>query len=314
MDWGTEEDGGGDNSYLAYEEVEPAPKRRRRTVVAGGVVVLTAAGALTAALLSSPSHKAMTLSIDPGAFVMAAAQQTLAEKGADVALSGSMSVAGLTVQVGGSGQMDFARGAADLSLNIGAGGHSIVEEVRNVSHTIYMSITIDGTNSVLQQTGTADWIELPIAQSLSGGSVGTNPVDTLTLLEKQGATVERLGTRVVDGVECFGFSATPSAAVMAQQEKVAAGSLGLTPAQQAQILGRVQMKPPTITLWIDQNEVLRQMTEALQMSTGGNNLSGNVVFDFHNYGATVTISSPPSSQVIPFATYITEFGSQGTSG
>ena len=76
MEWGHEPVGGGENSYLAYEGVEPTPKRTGRKLVATGAVALAAVGALTAALLQSPSHKSMTLSIDPGAFVMAAAHQT----------------------------------------------------------------------------------------------------------------------------------------------------------------------------------------------------------------------------------------------
>ena len=225
-----------------------------------------------------------------------------------------MSVMGHRFPVAGDGRMDFTSGASDLNLNLSAQGHSIVEEVRTITHTIYMAITLDGNNLAFQQTGTANWIELPIPQSLGGGSGGANPVETLQLLEKQGATIQRLGTRQVDGVECFGFSATPTAAAMAQQEKIEAASLGLTPAQQAQIFNTLQMKPPTISLWIDQNELLRQMTTAIQLSSGGTSLSGDVVFDFRNYGAGVTVSAPPSSQVIPFATYVNKFANQGTSG
>jgi hypothetical protein len=186
-------------------------------------------------------------------------------------------------------------------------GHTLTEEERLVHRDLFVGISIDGINLVHQQTGTASWLELPVVQTASEARAGNNPVATLSVLSHEGGVVRKLGTEEIDGVDCFGFSATPTEAMMVQAQKREAAALGLTAAQQAQIVSQVKTKPPTISVWIDPHHLLRQMNESIQITQSSvGSGTGQIVLNFRNYGAAIHIPSPPRSEVIPFQEYVSQ--------
>ena len=301
---------GGQAPYFYSQPPTPTRRRRWRHAAAGGVLAVAAAAGVVVAAGSS-SHHSLTLTLAPGAFVSAAAHQTIGQKTADVMLGGTVQLQGYTLPVHGSGAVDFSSHAMDLQMHLSASGHTVTEEMRFVDRNMYLSFSLDGTNGVLRQTGTASWVAMPIAQAVTGGGVGTDPVTTLSLLEKQGASVQTIGTKRIGGADCFGFSVTPTPAMMAEAQKAEEAALGLSPSEQARILGQVSMQPPTITMWIDQQKVLRQMTESLQMNMANSgSASGQIVFDFKDYGAAVHIAAPGASEVMPFNQFMRQAGGQ----
>lgn len=293
---------------MTYLEPESTSRRLHwKSVIPALLAIVVVADLVAAVTLPTTSRPkgTMTLMMTPGAFVTGAARNALAANTADITLSGTVKVSGQTVPLHGRGEIDFAKQLFEMTMNLNANGHTVLEEFLYAGSSIYLSITADGTNAVLEQTGTASWVVLPVTQSAASAQAGSNPIDTLTLLESQGATVKQVGTQNVDGVNCFGFSATFTPAMMAENEKKGLAAAGLTPAQQNEIESSFHMAPPTITLWVDQNQVIHRLDESFGLTmSGAGSGTGQLTMDFTSYGAPVSISPPPASQVISFSKYL----------
>jgi hypothetical protein len=293
---------------MTYLEPESTSRRLHwKSVIPALLAIVVVADLVAAAALptKSRSKSTMTLMMTPGAFVTGAARNALAAKTADITLSGTVTVMGRTLPIHGTGHMDAVKQLFDMTVDMNSGGHTILEEMLFAGHDMYMSITADGANAVFQETGTATWVAVPLAQSEASQQAGSDPIATLSLLQSQGATVKQVGTQNVDGVNCFGFSATFTPAMMAEGAKKGMAASGLTPAQQNEIASSIHMAPPTITMWIDQNQVIHRLTESVGMTvSGAGSENGQVTMDFTRYGTRVSISPPPASQVISFSKYL----------
>jgi hypothetical protein len=295
-------------TYLEPETSVLASRRLHwKSALPALLAILLVADLVAAVVLPTKSRSkgTMTLMMTPGAFVTGAARNALAAKTADITVSGTVSVFGHTLPIHGTGQMDSVKQLFDMTVNMNSDGHTVLEEMLYDGRDMYMSITSDGTNAVLQQTGTATWVAIPLAQSSASQQLGSDPVTTLTLLQGQGATVKQVGLQNVDGVDCFGFSATFTPAMMAESQKKGLAASGLTPAQQNEIASSIHMKPLTITMWIDQNQIIHRLAESVAMTvSGAGSEEGQVIMDFTKYGVPVSITAPAPSQVISFSNYL----------
>jgi hypothetical protein len=125
------------------------------------------------------------------------------------------------------------------------------------------------------------------------------------LLEQEGNTVRPLGTKIIGGVRCTGYSVTPSrkAMIAAARQEIAANKF---PAGLAQLdMGIVETtSPPVYTVWFDENELMRQLSVNLRLGGTTSSASGDLVMNFANYGAPVRITAPAPSDTLSYDKFL----------
>jgi hypothetical protein len=258
------------------------PRRSRRAglitvaavaAVAGIViatVIATKPGPVTAPITATP--------MSPSALVAQSMQRTLAERTADLTVSGSVSAGGVNIPIGGTGQIDFTTGAIAFDMT---SAHSTAEKVIETTKNFYLSFNGPGQP-------TTKWFE-----GLDRGGT-TFPVFLATLAQGDANdAVLPLGTKVIDGVTCTGYSVTQGG----QSRPVTLAYSAGTPESAPQVI---------TTVWFDARGLLRQvsMPSAVQPAPGGANNSASIAIslDLSNYGAPVRISPPPPADTIASGT------------
>jgi hypothetical protein len=146
---------------------------------------------------------------------------------------------------------------------------------------------------------------VPVVQSESQSANlgGSNPASTLAVLEQHGNQVRALGSKVIGGVTCTGYSVTPSRQAMIAAVKEESARLRLSSASQSIALQTIgNMRQPGLTVWFDDQGLLRRMNVRLNMRQPGSSQDssdGDVVMDLSKYGTPVRISVPPPSETTP---------------
>jgi hypothetical protein len=298
--------GAGDVSTAAAFEYPPDVSTRssgHKVAIAGVAVVLVAAAVGGVLLLTSSSNPnpGQAASETTAAFVTAAAEHTLAEHTADITLSGTIQVDGQSVALSGNGAANFSTNAAKINISIQADGHSIVANEILVDGDLYLAETVDG-KGLSQYTGGAAWIAMPVQQSATADVDGTSPWSSLKVLEQHGDSVRSLGTALVSGVTCSGYTVTPSKQAMIAAARKAISRL---PSSEASAGMRIvqAMSPPTFTVWIDGQKMMREMSVNLQLSGVGAVATANMsaTMALSNYGTPVVVKAPPKSDTIPLS-------------
>ena len=282
--------------------------RNRIAIFAGGVAAALAVAALTGGC-SKTTQESVT--VTPAAFVAESAHATLAQRTADVVLDGSVSAAGMSVPLKGTGQIDFGTNAMSMDATETVHGHTIRLRVVQASGKGFMNISSDG-HSLSDLTG-KPWIELPITSSPLG-LIGSDPAAQLRILEQQGATVTPLGHKTIEGISTTGYSIVPSKETVQKSIQDEVSQLGLTPEQLSQIQDALQqVQPPTITVWFDSSHLMRQISVLLSLggAVGG---SGSVEMNFVHYGTPVHITAPPASDAVSFQQFLQDAQGAGSSG
>jgi len=282
--------------------------RNRIAIFAGGVAAALAVAALTGGC-SKTTQESVT--VTPAAFVAESAHATLAQRTADVVLDGSVSAAGMSVPLKGTGQIDFGTNAMSMDATETVHGHAIHLRVVQASGKGFMNISADG-HSLSELTG-KPWIELPITSSPLG-LIGSDPAAQLRILEQQGATVTPLGHKTIEGISTTGYSIVPSKETVQKSIQDEVSQLGLTPEQLSQIQDALQqVQPPTITVWFDSSHLMRQISVLLSLggAVGG---SGSVEMNFVHYGTPVHITAPPASDAVSFQQFLQDAQGAGSSG
>ena len=252
----------------------------------------------------------------PADFVVSSTQNTLAQRTADVVISGSVSVAGHEIPLTGTGQADFTTNGFSATVSENAANTSVDERELVVGGNLYMGMTIDGHN-MSKFTNGASWISIPTPgqASSSPGFGSVDPLSQIKLLEQKGATVVPLGTSVIDGDTVSGYSVTfsPSQLQQSLQQELASGQF--TPAEQQQILNATKaLGSLSMDVWFDGSGILRRETANLAGGTSG--ATGRVDITFSNFGTPVSIEAPAAGDVISFSQFDSDLqalqASQGT--
>ena len=274
-------------------------KKRGVALAAAAVAVVGAVVAVVA--LRGNGGNGSNSSLTPVAFVSKAATQTMAQKTADVILSGTIQASGKTVAVHGTGQLDLAGKAVSLNLSASVPGGGAFDEHEIVSGgTVYLQLVVEGHNIFQAATG-KPWLAIPIGRALQSGSTSTadsNPASSLAILQQKGAKVTTLGSRSINGRRCDGYRVTPTRQAMIASAKQEWAKAGLSEAQTRMALQQLQNStPPTMTVWFNpQRQLACQMD--VDMQTGGlssGSGSAHMTMTFTNYGAPVHISRPAAS-------------------
>jgi len=257
--------------------------KRTKVLAAIGLVAALGAG-VAGGLASSASARSRPT---PVRFQTAGAPVT------SVSFSFSVSVSGLTkhggaITVTGSGQADFANDAASLQVNLPAGVAGMIPgapagpEVVNVvlsAGTVYAEVP------ALSGLVGAPWVSVALPSSVTSGIPGVfstiasalgNANDILTFASAHHGRSGSLGASTVDGSAATG-------------SRVA-----------ARLPGGSRL---SAAVWVDGSGHLVRVTGGVTHGGGphGAGITGSV--DLTGYGAPVTVTVPPSSQVkaIPYS-------------
>jgi hypothetical protein len=287
--------------------VDPEPPSKPRIYLLAAAAVAIVAGTIIGSVIllngsgsdASPGQGQSATSAV--AFVTRSAQRTLAQRTADLTLSGTITVAGKSLTVNATGQTNLSTNAMALDLRSSAVG--LDEKEILFGGNLYLALSVNG-KSMVPVTGRT-WIRMPFQQSASANLAGSDPVASLSVLEQEGSTVQPLGTRTIGGVTCTGYAVTPSKQSMIASARAEQSSLGISPSASSQELQMIQgMTPPTITIWIDAQNLVREMSMNLQIGGVGTATSADMVMDFSHYGTPVTITAPAPSDTISWSTFL----------
>ena len=259
--------------------------------VAVGVVIALPA-------LRHSSKPAGTPGASDVAFVRLAAQRTMQQRTADMAISGAFGIAGKTVTMQGTSAFDIdgKAGTTDFTMDIPSEG-VLTERIIQVNNVSYVSVSIPGQNSM---PSGKTWISEPISSSGSTGSDASfsgDVLNALATLEKQGITVQNLGQRVIGNVNCTGYSVTPPDS---------GGETG------------------TITVWIDSQHLVREFSmnvvpdtmlngvdigaSPTSGSSGSISASVNMKMDFLYSALPLHVTAPPASSTVSLGEYLNQLG------
>jgi len=287
--------------------------RRSRGWRNAAVVVLATLVAMAIVLfVRRGSGPAARPSVTTVAFITQAAQRTLAERSAYMTLSGTIQIGSQWASITGSGEANFSGNAATFSFTGGTNGTSVTEKEIMVGGDLYLTETVNGT-SFSQITGGPEWIRIPAKQSATANVSGFDPRMSLSALEQQGNSVRSLGTEFIGGVTCSGYAVTinPKAMIAALQKEHAASGLpaGTADSDKKLVQG---MSPLTLTVWLDANRFIRQMSLNVQMNELGTSDSASIVIDLSRLGAPVHITAPAQPDTISYKALVQDAAKHGS--
>jgi hypothetical protein len=300
-----------------------SPRERRKTGYVISSIALVIIAAAAAIGLSTAGHQGSQAvgggqslplgggsetpgaGIAPAVFVVSSATSTLHQHSAELTISGSVSGNGQTVPINGTGYVDFDHDAfsAEMTMNSPEAGPLGEDEVSIGGH-IYLSVGADGV-SISQLTGGPHWIDVPVPEQDSS-QLGTGNVDPLVqmqFLEQQGATISPLGTSTMEGQTVSGYSVTPSQAEEQQAIQQEERSGEIPPSAVPMVNQELQaIGTPTMDVYFDSSKLLRK----LSVTFGGvsSPVSASVQMTFDNYGTSVDIGPPVSSDVISYSQFL----------
>ena len=287
----------------SHRHAHGGPRRsaKKRGIALTAVAVAVVGAIVAVVALRGNGGDGSSLRLTPVAFVSKAATQTMAQKTADVTLSGTIQASGKTVAVHGAGQLDLAGKAVSLNLSARVPGGGAFNEHEIVSGgTVYLQLVAEGRNIFKAATG-KPWLAIPIGRALRSGSTSaadSNPASSLAILQQKGAKVTTLGSRSINGRRCDGYRVTPTRQAMIASAKQEWAKAGLSKAQTSTALQQLRnLTPPTMKVWFNpQGQLACQMDVGMQMGgLSSGSASAHMTMTFTNYGAPVHISPPAAS-------------------
>jgi len=169
---------------------------RRRALKALSVVVGAAVAAAGSLVVIVDRHS------DANAAVAAAANSALAGGSADVTLTGSGSAAGNTFSMTGTGSIDFAQGAMQMSVDLTEGAQQLSGQVIYQNKMIYVNL-----GSVINEIDAGkSWVSMSPGQLSSPGgasslgwfnALSSDPAAALRALRQEGNAAAGRGGRTL---------------------------------------------------------------------------------------------------------------------
>jgi hypothetical protein len=284
---------------LSSSSGDPFARKKRR----GAEYIAVAAGAVVAVLVFVLLNGGSgTPGIAPAAFVTKAAQRTLNQNTADVTVSGTVRSAGVSIAMGGSGQIDFATNAMSLSVGATLSGGSLTETELLVGGNLYLDVTADG-HSLAAVTGGRHWLQIPFAQAQAQVMTKGSPGWSLSFLKQKSGSVVSLGPRSINGQTCNGYAVTPTKQAMVAAAEAEGPKMGLSQAETSAAVQALQdAPPPTIRVWFDSERQLAcQLTIDTQVGvpTLAGSGSAQMIMTFTHYGVPVKVTAPAPSDTVP---------------
>jgi hypothetical protein len=274
-------------------------------VVSVAALVIIAAG-VGGILATSGGSPAPGSGMSPAAFVVSSTKNTVAQKTADIDVSGWVSVDGTTTPVSGAGQANFTTDQFSASIDLTPDQHAVDEKEVVSGGQVYMNIGVDG-QGLSSLTGGAQWIQIPLPQQSASaiGGADVDPISAIKMMEQRGATVVPLGSSMIAGDEVSGYSVTPSQAEIesALQQEEQSGQLpasGLSDALKvSKALGTFD-----IDIWIDGDNLLRQ--ETVSVGGGTSATTEKISMTFQDFGTPVSIQPPAPGSIVSLSQFMND--------
>lgn len=276
---------------------------------AGIAAALAIAATAAVAAGCGGGNPSSALQLDP---VAVAATKTQNAGAAHVRMNLAVSAMGQRFRMHGAGAIDGT--SAQLTLKLGPMAGLIGSQLdratireklleQNGDYVIYMraptlSSELPGGQAWLKldlsKLGESAGIEM--SKALSGSQF--QPTDMLSMLEAEGAKVQKIGPATIGGVSTTHYRVKIDLAKALQ-------SKGLTSPMLEDLAGR--LKTASASVWIGTDGLVRRIRLSYGVPQAAMHMS--MKMDLSDYGARVTIAAPPGSQVFD----LTQLAQQGVS-
>jgi hypothetical protein len=260
------------------------------TARATRVVPVVVAGLLAAGCGAASSGSGAAKPSTAGGLraVQAAYATTAAQKSAKVRLVESVTSSGRPVTVTGSGAIDFADKAVDVTATVT--GEQV--EVRELHDTVYVKLPA-ATRSLLggKTWASADTASLGALLGSGGSSLSGNldPTDTLNYLEQVDAgTLHEVGPATIAGTPTTEYTAT------IDLRKVAAAEGGSAGTAITSLIKQTGQSSLPVTVWLDAKGVVRQLRVATRAAGSTPAVTSTVTLS--DFGTPVSVTAPPAAQ------------------
>jgi hypothetical protein len=260
------------DAYPYSPASERGPRRGTPAILAlvASGIVLVAAAVAAVQTITHPAKPARPSGATDVAFVTQAATRTLEQHTVDLALSGSTTWGTTVTAIRGTGAFDLDGKAGTLNMTMRPPGSVLAFREIVLNGQFYLAVSVNG-QGLLPKGKT--WMAGPVSSQGSGtASLGSgNPTAALASLENQGITVRALGTRVIGGVSCTGYTVT-------------------APSGQG-----------TATVWIDPQHLMREISantpfEFVSTATSASLTPAlDLTMDFSYSAAPVRVTAPPAA-------------------
>jgi hypothetical protein len=234
------------------------------------------------------------------AAVIRAVDHALGGKTASISVSERVSTASASVNLSGTGVIDFSHDAFEANLSGVVGGQPLNIKALYLQGSVY-----EGLSQISQLAPGKSWLSLNVSslakedQSSSASALGSNPLAALQTLAQQGNTVAPLGTSTVDGQTVQGYSVTINPSVV--QTELDSANL---PAWMKKLASQVTFGSGTEKVYINGTTLVEMSTTVSESTTTAGAVSVSESLDFSNYGTPVTITAPPSNETLPFSQFL----------
>jgi len=268
---------------------------------------LHAIAAAIALALSGSGCGTSTAALDP---VAQAAEATSHLGGAHIALSVQVAAPGLPqpFTMSGQGFFNYSSEEGTLSLDttsLPAGvsatlpsGPLHIEEIFK-SSTIYVGSPLFAG----KLPGGARWLKIDLGrfaqavgfnlQQLAGGQ--SNPAQLLQYLKATSGSVELVGGGRVRGVATSHYRAAVDLGKVA--DVLPSSDRGQLHAALAKLIAQAGTSKIPVNVWVDAQHLVRRLTLALSLSTGGQPAQVNMTMELYEFGPTPSLNPPPAGEV-----------------
>ena len=281
------------DTFVVGSESGPARRPRRRLVTSMvALIVLATAGSVIAVMSGGKSAEAA---------VIDSVNTTMADRTAHISMDMSVHAPSGTVTGTGTGGIDFTGNAMQMQVTAGPADQQITVQAIYLGGLIYENVP--GIDQVVPGKS---WVSIDLSSLASAGqstaSLGStdNPAAMLRLLTQQGNTVVPLGSSSIDGTSVQGYSVTLNSAAIKNQ--IATAKL---PSWMTAALSHVDIGDTTFDVYVDGSGLLRRTTIALTETVGSSGKTNvDESLDFSGYGSPITVTAPPSDQVVTFQQFL----------
>lgn len=230
----------------------------------------------------------------PAIAVMSSARSAVGAKTADLSLAMTLNIPGSgRVTATGTGAIDLTDSASRISVAFdgtgGLRGHSL--RMVFLGDTLYLSFQ----QGPAPQTS-KPWVSESLAEARPLLPGNSDPVAVLGMLGSKGNHVVALGAGTVDGTAVHVYRVTITPAALRAELPHADIPPGLARTVE-QALGT---SSTVVTASVaDSNGSLRRLAVDFPLAVGNNTVTASFTEGFSDYGAPVSITAPPASEVAP---------------
>jgi Protein of unknown function (DUF2510) len=224
--------------------------------------------------------------------VISAANTAIGHKTARIDLNATVRVAGETVTLSGTGEVDFGRHFLEYSVPIESDGQE--EQMKEVDVGSAHYEEVPGVSQVVPGKS---WVSYDVDFLPQSGDQSTrnaalnDPSFAIRLLARDGNRVTSLNPSTVNGVRCQGYSVVINMGALRDQ-------LDTLPSWMQNEIASGTMSSLHINVYVDGQGILRRESVAMPVTIDDHSAVAVGYFDFTDYGVPVNITAPPPNEVV----------------